>query len=380
MKTCDEMMKHLTERKEQYIVIQKQRRRLVSGIGLSACAVCCAVMLCFGLWQWGSEDPQIPMGLSDALVPGISDYVGPTESDGEPVRDDPAQIAWVVNAVDRVASAAKLHFGDDQYYGKKMSDDALTEYYGQDLSDLEKFLPDGYVYSRGIQTTFYYKNDGTLVYDVDGYSYEKDDISVMVWASKIGAPYDYVYHLDDPTISEVNGVDVLFGGVLKHEDADDYDLLFADFTCGDLQYRVTVENHASGGLDTDVKPLQQLLQRLLLFVEITPRCAVPWGLAYGRNSMAGDWMGKGEPMAPQAQSAAFDPPVAGITVQRHFPCGKLHADLMGSSRMKTYADQCKHAFLGGNGLHNGIFQLCFPHALARAVDHVGFVFLHVVIQ
>lgn len=252
MKACDEMISDLLERRELYARAQKQKKRCMTRFGLAVSVVCCAVMVGFGLWQRGAADTTPPVDVSDAVIPGVPDYVDPVEEATNPAENDPARIVWVLNTVDGLVSGSKLHFDTDTHYSISMSDDALQAYYGRDLSALGEFLPDGYVYKKGIQPTFHYKNDGTLVYDISGYSYENGDVSVRVWVSKLGAPYDYVYQLDSPTYSEVNGVDVLFGGVLKQEDSERYGLLFADFTCDGLEYRVTVEDHSNMGLDSDV--------------------------------------------------------------------------------------------------------------------------------
>ena len=122
-----------------------------------------------------------------------------------------------------------------------ISDTVLDAYLEKDITKLKNILPQGFEFTGRDETNFYYELNGKPAYDTCAFNFKKDEQSIRIVASKIGAPYDYVYMLDNPTITKVKGVDVIMGGIYKDDGSEDFELVFADFSHDGVKYRVTLE-------------------------------------------------------------------------------------------------------------------------------------------
>ena len=158
-----------------------------------------------------------------------------------PTTNPPIQIAWTVNKVSNTVGAAMKNYNTPDYYSEKKDAAALTEYFGRDLSALGGVMPEGFRYVP-YEPTFFYKNDGTTVFDSCGFLYRRGEEQISIRASKIGVPYDCLYMLDNPISSSLNGKEMVIGGFYANENSKEFDLVFADFSHNGIQYRVTVEN------------------------------------------------------------------------------------------------------------------------------------------
>lgn len=79
MKSCDEMVNSLLERREQYIVRQKRKRTVIVCAAVSMCCVCLVALLGFGVWQNGMFEKTPQVTLDDSIIIGEKDYIEPDE-------------------------------------------------------------------------------------------------------------------------------------------------------------------------------------------------------------------------------------------------------------------------------------------------------------
>lgn len=260
MKNYDELTNDLLERRDRYVADQKKRRKRVMSVATSLCCFCLVALLGFGMWQGGMFDAKPPITLDDSINIGDKDYINPDELDnsqtstpgnndsqgntqtGTEQKFDPAEIIWTINRVEGQVSAAPLNYSTDKYYSERKSLTDIAAYLGRDLSKLEVITSQGFEFLGRYETDFYYELNGDVAYDSCVFGYTKDEKQITIRVSKIGVPYDCMYMLNNPTVSNINGVEVTVGGVYKADNSGKIELIFADFSHGGLQYRLTIEN------------------------------------------------------------------------------------------------------------------------------------------
>lgn len=260
MKNYDELTNDLLERRDRYVADQKKKRKRVMSVATSLCCFCLVALLGFGMWQGGMFDAKPPITLDDSINIGDKDYINPDELDnsqtstpgnndsqgntqtGTEQKFDPADIIWTINRVEGQVSAAPLNYSTDKYYSERKSLTNIAAYLGRDLSKLEVVTSQGFEFLGRYETDFYYELNGDVAYDSCVFGYTKDEKQITIRVSKIGVPYDCMYMLNNPTISNINGVEVTVGGVYKADNSGEIELIFADFSHGGLQYRLTIEN------------------------------------------------------------------------------------------------------------------------------------------
>lgn len=260
MKNYDELTNDLLERRDRYVADQKKKRKRVMSVATSLCCFCLVALLGFGMWQGGMFDAKPPITLDDSINIGDKDYINPDELDnsqtstpgnndsqgntqtGTEQKFDPAEIIWTINRVEGQVSAAPLNYSTDKYYSERKSLTDIAAYLGRDLSKLEVITSQGFEFLGRYETDFYYELNGDVAYDSCVFGYTKDEKQITIRVSKIGVPYDCMYMLNNPTVSNINGVEVTVGGVYKADNSGEIELIFADFSHGGLQYRLTIEN------------------------------------------------------------------------------------------------------------------------------------------
>ena len=260
MKNYDELTNDLLERRDRYVADQKKKRKRVMGVATSLCCFCLVALLGFGMWQGGMFDAKPPITLDDSINIGDKDYINPDELDnsqtttpgnndsqgntqtGTEQKFDPAKIIWTINRVEGQVSAAPLNYSTDKYYSERKSLTDIAAYLGRDLSKLEVVTSQGFEFLGRYETDFFYELNGDVAYDSCVFGYTKDEKQITIRVSKIGVPYDCMYMLNNPTVSNINGVEVTVGGVYNADNSGEIELIFADFSHGGLQYRVTIEN------------------------------------------------------------------------------------------------------------------------------------------
>ena len=260
MKNYDELTNDLLERRDRYVADQKKKRKRVMSVATSLCCFCLVALLGFGMWQGGMFDAKPPITLDDSINIGDKDYINPDELDnsqtsspgnndsqgntqtGTEQKFDPAEIIWTINRVEGQVSAAPLNYSTDKYYSERKSLTDIAAYLGRDLSKLEVVTSQGFEFLGRYETDFFYELNGDVAYDSCVFGYTKDEKQITIRVSKIGVPYDCMYMLNNPTVSNINGVEVTVGGVYKADNSGEIELIFADFSHGGLQYRLTIEN------------------------------------------------------------------------------------------------------------------------------------------
>ena len=260
MKNYDELTNDLLERRDRYVADQKKKRKRVMSVATSLCCFCLVALLGFGMWQGGMFDAKPPITLDDSINIGDKDYINPDELDnsqtsspgnndsqgntqtGTEQKFDPAEIIWTINRVEGQVSAAPLNYSTDKYYSERKSLTDIAAYLGRDLSKLEVVTSQGFEFLGRYETDFFYELNGDVAYDSCVFGYTKDEKQITIRVSKIGVPYDCMYMLNNPTVSNINGVEVTVGGVYKADNSGEIELIFADFSHSGLQYRVTIEN------------------------------------------------------------------------------------------------------------------------------------------
>lgn len=260
MKNYDELTSDLLERRDRYVADQKKKRKRVMGVATSLCCFCLVALLGFGMWQGGMFDAKPPITLDDSINIGDKDYINPDELDnsqttspgnndsqsntqtGTEQKFDPVEIIWIINRVEGQVSAAPLNYSTDKYYSERKALTDIATYLGRDLSKLEAVMSRGFEFLGRYETDFFYELDGDVVYDSCAFGYKKDEQQITIKVSKIGLPYDCLYVLNNPTVSNINGVEITVGGVYKADNSGEIELIFADFSHDGLQYRLTIEN------------------------------------------------------------------------------------------------------------------------------------------
>lgn len=245
MKNYDELTKDLLARRDRYVAEQKRKRKTLV---TSLCCVCIVALLGFGLWKSGIFR-SAPPATGDQTISGSILYTpttpAPTTAIGHatiPTKNAPIQIVWTVNKVSNTVGAAKKNYDTPDYYSETKNIAEVAQYFGRDFSTLTDVMPDGFQFTGNYERKFYYENDGTLVCDDCHFYYTKGEQEIVIHSSKIGVPYDYLYMLDNPIPSNIDGVEMVIGGVYADGNSEEFGLVFADFSHNGIQYRVTVKN------------------------------------------------------------------------------------------------------------------------------------------
>lgn len=133
---------------------------------------------------------------------------------------------------------------------------------GRDFSTLNGVMPEGFQFIGRHEIEFYYKNDDTPASDSCHFIYTKGEQENAIHTSKIGAPYDCRYVMDNPSPSNINGVEIVMGGIYADDNSEEFDLVFADFSHNGMQYRVTVENVTFDGVKDSSSWLASIIAEL----------------------------------------------------------------------------------------------------------------------
>lgn len=170
MKNSDEMVKSLFERRAQYDVKQKQKKKFFLTATSLSC-VCLAVLLGFGIWKVGMFNTTQPNQEID--YPGVKDTSDTSKSSENPVEKNKI----VIRQIDGISGDGnrKLNFNLRSEDFVEMDKSSLIEYYGTNLfpgvpADLKEWQD-----SHGI----YRENGGTgnVYYDGTILNYSNEDFS-----------------------------------------------------------------------------------------------------------------------------------------------------------------------------------------------------------
>jgi|GEM_PF-3512888 len=242
MKTYEEITSRLLERRDRYVTEKQRKRKAIACAALSTGCVGMIALISLGIWQLNTTAPLPSVTPNEpATQTDKSQNDQGTAASSTPDQNDPVRIAWVINNVEATAGCAKLYYSPETHYSEGKTANELAQYFGKDYASLADKLPKGFQLYTQHQNVFFYKNDGTLVYDTSAYSYHHNDQEITIKVSKLGQPYDYLYRMEDSVASHLEGLDVILGGF--RDDANEgYSVVFADFSYGEQHFRITVEN------------------------------------------------------------------------------------------------------------------------------------------
>lgn len=184
------------------------------------------------LGTWNTIPPQNPNPLLSYVC----------RIDDKTENDNVKHICYL-NQIDGIANAAPLYLDPAKHYTEDWNNEKVTQYLGIDLSNLGS----EFEYIGEQNHTVTYRNDGTLVRDLMGFSYKYSGSEFTVAVSKLSLPYDCIYALEESKKTNVGtekgSVEVLFAGAAGGENAtENQTLIVADFELNGVNYRVKAEN------------------------------------------------------------------------------------------------------------------------------------------
>lgn len=275
MKNYDETINSVFERINEYEVEKKHKRKIITRTVTSLCCFCLVALLGIGVWQSDLFKPMPPTVLDGSSNIGELDdsslqatdngngdkqnqsQQNTTVSNGndgsqnttnpngnetsQPTNTD--KVLLYLNQIDGIANAAPLYLDPAKHYTEDWNNEKVTQYLGIDLSNLGSEFE-----CIGEQNhTVTYRNDGTLVRDLIGFSYKYAGSEYTVAASKLSVPYDCIYSLEEnkkTSVGTVKGsIEVLFAGTTGGENTtENQTLIVADFELNGVNYRVKAEN------------------------------------------------------------------------------------------------------------------------------------------
>lgn len=237
MKTCDEMVNSLLERRAQYAAEQKRKRKVLTRIVTSMCCVCLVTLLGFGMWQGGmftlppEQTPTVTPApdtfamwqngmltlppeqtIDNALYSDIKDTFD--ENKGGPADNPTANNKIIVHSIKDISAARHniCLFVDDFI---EMTVDEMKQYYGVDYvpdvpDDIKQW--ENHPGTSGI----YRRNGGTgeVYWDTEilNYSNEGFTRNVHLEVVKDGLPLiNCFYFRGTEEKSIINNVEVMIG-------------------------------------------------------------------------------------------------------------------------------------------------------------------------
>lgn len=213
MKTCDEMVNSLLERREQYENERKNRRKMLKRTITPLCFMCLVALLGFGAWQGGIFNTTPPHTADDAIYQGIKDNFD--ESKGESPNNPAANNKIVINHIDGLsASRLKLNFELKPEDRVEMDKVGLNNYYG--INVFPEVPKDIKEWEEDSNYSIYKKNGGTgeVYWDQQVLNYDNEDFSrgVYIELKKGSLPIlDYSFGDSTEEKSVINNWEVIIG-------------------------------------------------------------------------------------------------------------------------------------------------------------------------
>lgn len=163
-----------------------------------------------------------------------------------PVTEQPtesvniAQLDFKVNKITNQISGAPPYYSPEMYDQKIWSHQEMTDYYGVDINDIhgEVFGDDDYTTQYCDEYGYITDKNGNIAKDTVSSSYIASDNSIVtIYASRVSLPYDCCYELESNETNNINGIDVLIGGISLSGNSDMNDFFYADFHKNGINYR-----------------------------------------------------------------------------------------------------------------------------------------------
>ena len=160
----------------------------------------------------------------------------PTSTEPPVVQSD-----FKINKIIFQISGAPKNYPPDMYDTIIWSYEELVEYYAVDFRNA--FIENGFTADNWDEYSVIFDKNGNIAKDtVTSIYWDADGNSIRLSASRVSVPYDYIFQLESNETSNINGVEVLFGGMLKTADSDAYDSFCADFEKDGINYRITADS------------------------------------------------------------------------------------------------------------------------------------------
>lgn len=262
MKSCDEMVNSLLERREQYVAEQKREKKVLTRTVTSMFCVCLVSLLGFGMWQSGIFNTTPPAKLDDSINIGEKDYINPgelnnginieqTQGNQSNRQTEDNEDQFVVNQVDSIMAAdMDVQFNSFKklpYHVWMLVLEDFHKFVGITYEEFTDKIPDGFecchFYSLSIRG---YKDanlkDEYRLHDyVFEYQTENGGEATIAICSSEEPLRDYFIMCDNPKQSEINGISVIIYGYqdtfmvqFSHENIN-YDIETSNITLEELE-------------------------------------------------------------------------------------------------------------------------------------------------
>lgn len=212
MKSCDEMVNSLLERRDKYVAEQKKKRTVITRTVTSLSCACLVVLLGLGVWQSGIIRPTSPneQRNEDAIYPGIKDTID--TNNGESPDNPAANNKIIVHQISGISSdKMNINLVGDDFV--EMTRGEMIQYYGVDyIPDVPADLKPWEDEKSGI-----YKRSGGIgevYWDADILNYSNEDFTrnIHLEVDKgSNVLRDYVYFDGTEEKSLINNIEMLMG-------------------------------------------------------------------------------------------------------------------------------------------------------------------------
>lgn len=258
MKTCDEMVNSLLERREKYNAEQKRKKKFLVHAAVSLGCVCACALVGFGFLigrPIEQRPPQSESNTSQHAEATVTYQEQPSEMEGTTANyaansnDDTQKRLFEINEVTGMQQCCPM---DLSPYNKEMlSLEKVTEYLDVNIPQAVSKCAEkaGLVYFRDSEFDVYTLDDGKIVWDMMGFWFQSDDGARLdILTSKLGKPSDCIYYssTNKPTVIRIDetGENVsLYVFLLRkgmfNEENESY---IIDFVHGGIYYRIRSSN------------------------------------------------------------------------------------------------------------------------------------------
>lgn len=141
-----------------------------------------------------------------------------------------------------MGSGSPKYYDPETHQKEKWTNEQMATYFGRDYSALK--LPNNLKYLDQSQNNIFIKNNrGIIVRDTAIFNYYSNDGKyATIKISKLEQPKSIIYQFEQAglELSKINDTEVIISGEISKEDVDRYELLVADFSVDQNNFRVKV--------------------------------------------------------------------------------------------------------------------------------------------
>lgn len=271
MKNCDEMVNSLLERRDEYNVEQKRKKKNLIRITVSMCCVCLVALIGFSFWNGDLLEKKPPLSAKEnshnVTTPAIYQEdqttvaaVPPTLGESTTNDDTEGKKLFAINEITSTASGCPMDLS--KYDKVVFSLEKAAEYFGVNIPQSADGIADelGLRYNGRDEFEVYYDN-GTIVEDMKVYGFSGNDgASIHVAVSRLRKPYGCMFYsnTNQPTVIRIpeTGETVslrVYGHKMFPE--DEYNSYIIDFEHGGNFYRIEADNVIPIYLDSLVRSI-----------------------------------------------------------------------------------------------------------------------------